>query len=167
MVRSDSEPSTTDAGPPTTVVGVVPRTWPSSFDGPCVEIVREASECHPVAWSAARDGVQEEVAHQGEYDETGCQKRSRELTYYHGEICGDGGMVYHREETPPVEGSTEAGREVQAVACGGNSGKIYGVWGTLLTGCRGQGKRRRDLRRRGHGVPRWMPCLQPCRVVVD
>jgi hypothetical protein len=26
------------------------------------------------------------------------------------EICGDGGMVYHEEETAPVEGSAEAGR---------------------------------------------------------
>jgi hypothetical protein len=76
-------------------------------------------------------------------------------------------MVYHEEETPPMEGSAEASREVQAVACGGSSGKICGVWGTLLIGCRGQGKCRRDLRRRGHGVPWWTSSLQPYRVVVD
>jgi hypothetical protein len=47
-------------------------------------------------------------------------------------------MVYHGEQTAPVEGSAEAGREVHAITGRGSTDEICGGWGTLLTRCRGR-----------------------------
>jgi hypothetical protein len=100
--------------------------------------------------------MQEEVAHQGEDDEAGCQKRSRELTYYHGEICEDRawcttGRRRRRWRAAPRLGaryrlsraaaaqarSAESGASsLHAVAGRANAGEICGGGGMVYHGGR-------------------------------